>query len=100
MRNFSAVASTISVIAFGITSIASGASASGCEADASGIAAHIFDMSDSNADGFLTQAEFSDSRLERYGIPFDEYDANRDGEASVDEYFDLFELHHPPLEEI
>lgn len=100
MKNFSAVASTISVIVIGISAIASSASSSGCEADASGIAAHIFDMSDSNADGFLTRAEFSESRLERYGISFDEYDANRDGQASVDEYFDLFELHHPPLEEI
>ena len=96
MKKFSAVASTIGVITLGAIAIPSGARASECEADPSSIAAHIFDMSDSNADGFLTPTEFADSGLERYGIPFDEYDANGDGEASADEYLDLFDIHHPP----
>ena len=96
MRSGLAFSSTLVAIALGWIVCPSLALASGCEAEASTIAAHIFDMSDSDADGFLSPAEFADAGLERYGLPFDEYDENGDGVASVDEYFDVFERHHPP----
>jgi hypothetical protein len=74
--------------------------ASDCDGDALGIAGHIFDTSDTNADGALTPAEFAEAGLERYGVAFAEFDVDGDGLTSVDEFFDLFEMHHPPGETI
>lgn len=100
MRDISTIVVAIGVFVFGALVVPSPIQASECEIDSSSIAAHIFDMSDENEDGFLSPAEFSDAGLERYGVGFNEFDANSDGETSVDEYFDLFELHHPPREMI
>ena len=98
MKRVQATATTIIALAFIASPIP--ALASGCEDEAGGIAAHIFDMSDSDADGYLSPDEFANAGLERYGMSFEDYDANGDGETSVDEYFDLFDAHHPPTEAI
>jgi hypothetical protein len=74
--------------------------ASDCGEDALGVAGHLFDMSDTNADGVLSPEEFDAAGLERYGVTFSEFDADGNGETSVDEYFDLFEFHHPPTDMI
>ena len=100
MRSIPIIASTIGALAIGALASPTGVRASGCEMEPSSVAAHIFDMSDTNEDGFLSLVEFADAGLERYGVTFDEFDVNGDGETSVDEYFDLFEYHHPPKEMI
>jgi hypothetical protein len=100
MRRLQAVATTITALALGTIASPIPVLASGCEAEAASIAAHIFDMSDADADGHLSLDEFANAGLERYGMSFDDYDANSDGQASVDEYFDLFDAHHPPADAI
>ena len=100
MKRVQTVATTIAAIALGTIASPIPVLASGCEADAASIAAHIFDMSDADADGYLRPDEVVNAGLERYGMSFDDYDANGDGETSVDEYFDLFDAHHPPTEAI
>jgi hypothetical protein len=95
-----AAATTVVALALGTIASPIPVLASGCEAEAASVAAHIFDMSDADADGYLSADEFADAGLDRYGLSFDDYDANGDGETSVDEYFDLFEAHHPPADVI
>jgi hypothetical protein len=64
----------------------------GC--DGFDVVTHIFEASDTDASGTLSPEEYADAGLERFGVPFDEYDANGDGEASLDEYVELYEWHH------
>jgi len=64
-------------------------------ADDLDVVAHIFEMADADGDGALSRSEFEEAGLGRYGIAFDGYDMDEDGEASVDEFFDLYEAHHP-----
>jgi len=100
MKRVQATSTTIVALSLAMIASPIPALASGCGEDAGGIAAHIFDMSDSDADGFLSPDEFANAGLERYGMSFEDYDVNGDGAASVDEYFDLFDAHHPPAEVI
>ena len=72
----------------------------GCGQDASGVAQHIFDVSDTDENGALSRAEYTAAGLERYGVSFDAFDENGDGETSLDEYLDLFERHHAPKDVI
>ncbi len=65
-----------------------------------GIAEHIFDMSDTDGDDALSPDEFKAAGLERYGVGFEAYDVDEDGFASIDEYLDFFEAHHPSGEMI
>jgi len=58
------------------------------------VVTHIFDVSDSDGSGSLSRQEYEDAGLERYGVKFDDYDANGDGEASFDEYIDMYNRHH------
>lgn len=68
----------------------------GCEQDANSVATHIFDASDADGDGTLSPEEYTGAGLERYGVAFETFDANEDGETSRQEYLDLFQRHHPP----
>ena len=52
-------------------------------------------ISDTDGNGSLSRVEYEEAGLERYGVSFDEYDANGDGETSFDEYIALYEKHHP-----
>ena len=60
------------------------------------VAGHLFDVSDTDQNGSLSPQEYADAGLERYGVPFEEYDADGDGEASRAEYLDLFDRIHLP----
>jgi hypothetical protein len=93
-------ASPTTIVALALVARPIPALASDCEEEAGSIAAHIFDMSDSDADGYLSPDEFASAGLERFGMSFEDYDVNGDGETSVHEYFDLFDAHHPPTDVI
>ncbi|UCE84875.1 MAG: hypothetical protein JSU66_11000 [Deltaproteobacteria bacterium] len=58
------------------------------------VVSHIFDTADTDGSGTLSRQEYSDAGLERYGVAFDEYDVNSDGEASFEEYLDVYKRHH------
>jgi len=59
---------------------------------------HVFDMSDQDQDGVLSPEEYENAGLERYGVTFEQADADGDGKTSIDEYFELYEAHHPPAD--
>jgi len=73
------------------------AAGSGCDAgkDAASVVYHIFDAADQDQDGLLTQAEYEDAGLQRYGVSFAESDTNADGATSLEEYLELYLRHHP-----
>lgn len=96
VNRIQAFATSLAALALAVGSSPSIAFAAGCEEDAGSVAAHIFDMSDTNSDDHLSPEEFAAGGLERYGGPFDAYDANGDGRTSADEFFDVFDAHHPP----
>lgn len=100
MSRFQAFATPLAALALAIGSSPSIALAAGCEKDAGSVAAHIFDMSDTTSDDHLSPEEFTAGGLERYGAPFDAYDVNGDGRTSADEFFNVFDAHHPPSEAI
>ena len=84
---------TTLVAIFGIALLASAASAGeGCGAYSA--VQKIFDTADTDGNGALTRAEYAEARLERFGVSFEESDANADGETSLPEYIELYERHH------
>jgi hypothetical protein len=77
------------------TSISSAALAGeGCSGTS--VVGHIFDKADTDRSGSLTPAEYGAAGLERFGVAFEGYDANADGEISAAEYLELYERHHAP----
>lgn len=64
------------------------------------VVSHIFEASDTDGSGTLSAQEYADAGLERYGVTFQEYDVNGDGETSLDEYLDMYDRHHPVEGEI
>jgi len=77
-----------------------GFASAGGSCDRSDVASHIFDVSDTDRSGTLSRQEYLEAGLERYGVSFEEYDANGDGEASFDEYLDVYDRYHPGVEQI
>ena len=63
--------------------------------DAQSVVEHIFDVADRDESGTLTPEEYAGAGLERYGVSFEDSDANADGEIALSEYLDLYERHHP-----
>ena len=59
----------------------------------------LFDGADLNSDGALDAAEYGDANLERFGVSFEQSDLDGDGITTWDEYFELYEVHHPVYEE-
>ena len=76
--------------------LAASAHAGDCGGDKSATTAaqEIFEKADSNGDGALSPAEYSEAGMQRFGVGFDEYDLDANGEASLEEYLELFERHH------
>jgi hypothetical protein len=77
-----------------------GAALAGPGCDGFDVVTHIFEVSDTDGSGTLSREEFAESDLERYGVPFDEYDADHDGQTSLDEYLDLYDRHHTVEDEL
>jgi hypothetical protein len=75
--------------------LVSGASLAGESCGGFDVVEHIFEMSDADASGALSPEEFAEAGLERYGVPFEDYDADADGQASRDEYHAVYDRHHP-----
>ena len=85
----------ICAVAAGIAlAVTPGSVLAGQGCDGFDVATHIFEASDIDGSGTLSREEYAGAGLERYGVPFDDYDANGDGEASREEYFDLYDRHH------
>jgi len=63
--------------------------------NARAVVEHIFAMADQDRSGTLTRSEYAEARLERFGVSFEECDANGDGETSMAEYLAVYERHHP-----
>ncbi|MDJ0869189.1 MAG: calcium-binding protein [Myxococcota bacterium] len=93
MRILAATALALLTLAIG-----PGAALAGGGCEGMNVVAHIFDASDTDGSGTLSAAEYAEAGLERYGVPFSEYDANGDGEASLDEYLDTFDRYHAASE--
>ena len=71
----------------------------GCNSDFDP-ATHLFETTDADGSGTISPEEFADAGLERYGLGFDAYDTDGDGEASLDEYLELFDRTHPVEDQI
>ena len=63
--------------------------------DARAVVRHIFEVADADDSGSLTPAEYTAAGLERYGVSFQDCDADGDGETSLAEYLGLYDRHHP-----
>jgi hypothetical protein len=56
---------------------------------------HIFAMADRDDSGALSRDEYAEARLERFGVGFDDCDADGDGETTLTEYLDVYLRFHP-----
>lgn len=65
----------------------------GC-GDGFDVVTHVFRASDTDASGTLSPGEFERAGLARYGMAFEVWDADGDGEASLEEYRALYDRHH------
>lgn len=84
------------VLMAGTTMSSAALAGEGCGGGALATVQHIFDVADTDGDGFLTATEYDTAGLQTYGVGFAESDANGDGRTSLDEYLTLYEKHHPP----
>lgn len=66
----------------------------GCTGDFD-VVTHIFETSDADGNGTLSPEEFEQAGLARYGVSFDAYDTDGDGQTSLDEYHEIYDAHHP-----
>lgn len=71
------------------------ATAQAFDADARETVRSLFRSADRDRDGSLSEEEYLDAELDRYGVSFDRSDANGDGGTTLAEYVALFERHHP-----
>lgn len=74
---------------------AAGPAVAGETYDPRSVVEHIFAMADQDRSGSLSPAEYAAARLERYGVAFEECDADADGETTVAEYLAVYDRHHP-----
>lgn len=56
---------------------------------------HIFATSDLDGSGTLSRVEYAHAHLERFGVSFDQCDADGDGEVTLPEYLDVYLRFHP-----
>ncbi len=55
----------------------------------------LFDGADRDQSGVLSEQEYLEANLDRYGVAFEVADADGDGGTTLAEYVALFERHHP-----
>ena len=94
---------TLFLITFASLFVAAGANAEGgCSSkpDPVSVVQNIFEKADRDGDGLLTQAEYEGAGLQNFGVSFAASDTNSDGTTSLEEYVELYEQHHPPVEDI
>jgi hypothetical protein len=58
----------------------------------------IFDSADADHSRSLDRAEYEGAGLQDFGASFEETDANGDGSTSLEEYLDLYDRTHPPVD--
>lgn len=92
MRLHLLVAASVVASSAGVALVAT---AGGGHCGGDSVVQHIFDMADEDRDGALTREEYEEAGLERYGVSFEETDANADGVTSMAEYLELYQRHHP-----
>ena len=92
MRPSKSLLALASIVA---TAFLADASLSGEGVDHRSVVRHIFDVADTDGSGTLTPEEYTASELDRYGVSFEQCDADGDGETSLAEYLDLYDRHHP-----
>ncbi len=63
--------------------------------NAGSIVSQIFESADTDDSGSLDADEYGEAGLASYGTPFEDCDANADGETTLEEYLDLYARHHP-----
>lgn len=64
-------------------------------ANAEAIVAHIFEVSDLDADGSLSSDEYAQAGLDEFGLSFEACDRDADGALTSQEFLDLYRQHHP-----
>ena len=62
--------------------------------DAQAVVRHIFEVSDTDDSGALSPEEYAAAGLERFGVTFEDCDADGDGETTFAEYLALYDRHH------
>lgn len=82
-------------LAFFLAFLVGGTAAAGEMSDPLDIARHIFGHADSDGNGVLVKAEHDAAGLDKYGVAFEAFDADDNGEVSWQEYRTLFEKYHP-----
>jgi len=87
----------LTCLAMALLATSSTAYAGGCESgyDPVDVVRHIFNTADQDENGLLTQLEYEDAGLQRYGVTFEQSDLDADGATSMQEYLLLYEFHHP-----
>ena len=83
------------LLAIATASMLSSASLAEGMHDPTELAIHIFEMTDRDESGSLSAEEFEAAELARYGLEFEAFDDDGDGEASRSEYLEIFMRHHP-----
>ena len=86
-------------ILFASALLATGAAA-GSGKDGRAVVEHIFEVADTDKSGALSREEYAKAGLERFGVSFEQCDANQDGQTSLTEYLALYERHHPPADQV
>ena len=61
---------------------------------------HIFETADADGDGSLSESEYSEAGLERFGVSFEASDSNGDGRTTLPEYLELYDRHHGGAERV
>lgn len=82
------------VVAAFLVSVVVSNSNAGETSDGFSVVDHIFQTADTDQDGVLTRAEHDAAGLQKYGVKFEDFDANEDGSISISEYRTLYEKHH------
>jgi hypothetical protein len=79
--------------------VVAGLAATGARAqthrDPIAVVEHIFATADTDGSGTLSRVEYAHANLRRFGVSFDDCDADRDGETSMSEYLDVYLRFHP-----